>query len=123
VIAALYIGRDIFVPLSLAVLLSFMLAPLVSWLQRHRIPSIPAVVGLVVIAFAIVGGFGFVVTGQLTQLAENLPNYQSNIQAKIRAIKIGGGPEGLFGRVSEMLQELGAEVARPTEPGAGGETL
>ena len=123
VIAALYIGRDIFVPLSLAVLLSFMLAPLVSWLQRHRIPRIPAVVGLVVIAFAIVGGFGFVVTGQLTQLAENLPNYQSNIQAKIRAIKIGGGPEGLFGRVSEMLQELGAEVARPTEPGAGGETL
>ena len=118
VIAALYIGREIFVPLALAVLLSFMLAPLVSWLQRHRIPKIPAVVGVVIMAFAAVGGFGLVVAGQLTQLAENLPDYQSNIQAKIRAIKIGGGPDGLFGRVSDMLQELGDEVVRPTEPTA-----
>jgi predicted PurR-regulated permease PerM len=123
VIAALYIGRDIFVPLALAVLLSFMLAPLVSWLQRHRVPRIPAVVGVVVMAFVVVGGFGFVVAGQLTQLAENLPDYQSNIQAKIRAIKIGGGPDGLFGRVSEMLQELSDEVVRPSEPVARGENL
>jgi predicted PurR-regulated permease PerM len=123
VIAALYIGRDIFVPLALAVLLSFMLAPLVSWLQGHRVPKIPAVVGVVIMAFVAVGGFGFVVAGQLTQLAENLPNYQSNIQAKIRAIKIGGGPDGLFGRVSGMLQELSDEFARPTEPAARGENL
>ena len=122
-IAALYVGRDIFVPLALAVLLSFMLAPLVSWLQRQRVPRIPAVVGVVVVAFAVVGGFGFVVAGQLTQLAENLPSYQSNIQAKIRAVKISGGPDGLFGRVSDMLQELGEEVARPAEPAAPVETL
>ena len=123
VIAALYVGRDIFVPLALAVLLSFMLAPLLSWLQRQRVPRIPAVVGVVALAFAIVCIFAFVVAGQLTQLAENLPSYQSNIQAKIRAIKISGGPDGLFGRISEMLQELGDEVARPAEPAGPVETL
>ena len=116
VIAALYVGRDIFVPLALAVLLSFMLAPLLSWLQRQRVPRIPAVVGVVALAFTVVGIFAFVVAGQLTQLAENFPSYQSNLQAKIRAVKIGGGPDGLFGRVSAMLQELGDEVARPAVP-------
>jgi predicted PurR-regulated permease PerM len=123
VIAALYIGRDIFVPLALAVLLSFMLAPLVLWLQRYRVPKVPAVIGVVFLAFVIVGGFGFVVAGRLTQLAENLPNYQWNIQTKIRAIKIGGGPDGPFGRVSEMVRELGDEVAQPTDLGAGSKNL
>ncbi len=118
VIAALYVGRDIFVPLALAVLLSFMLAPLLSWLQRQRIPRIPAVIGVVSLAFTVVGVFAFVVAGQLTQLAENFPSYQSNLQAKIRAVKIGGAPDGLFGRVSAMLQELGDEVARPAVPTA-----
>ena len=118
VIAALYVGRDIFVPLALAVLLSFMLAPLLSWLQRQRIPRIPAVVGVVALAFTVVGIFAFVVAGQLAQLAENFPSYQSNLQAKIRAVKIGGAPDGLFGRVSTMLQELGDEVARPAVPTA-----
>src|SRR5215216_2531124 len=93
-IAALYFGRDVFIPLALAVLVSFLLAPLVSWLQRHRVPRIPAVVGVVVVACAVVGGFGFIVAGQLTQLAENLPSYQSNIAAKIQTVKFTGGPAG-----------------------------
>jgi predicted PurR-regulated permease PerM len=92
--------------------------PLLSWLQKQRVPRIPAVVGVVALAFAVVCGFTFVVAGQLTQLAGNLPSYQSNLQAKIRAVKIGGAPDGLFGRVSAMLQELGDEVARPTVPTA-----
>ena len=123
VIAALYVGRDIFVPLALAVLLSFMLAPLLSWLQRQRVPRIPAVVGVVALAFTVVGIFAFVVAGQLTQLAENFPSYQSNLQAKIRAVKIGGAPDGLFGRISAMLQELGDEVARPSVPTAPAATV
>jgi predicted PurR-regulated permease PerM len=122
-IAALYIGREIFVPLALAVLLSFMLVPLLTRLQRWRVPKIPAVIGLVAVAFAVVCGFAFVVAGQLIQLADNLPSYQSNIQIKIRTIKIGGGPDGLIGRISEMLRVLGDEVARPAEPLIPVETL
>ena len=69
-IAALYVGRAILVPLALAVLLSFMLAPLVSWLQRRRVPKILAVIAVVVVAFSVVGGFGFVTGVQLTQVAQ-----------------------------------------------------
>jgi predicted PurR-regulated permease PerM len=114
-IAALYFGRDIFVPLAMAVLLSFMLAPVVAWLERLRMPRIPAVVGAVAMAFIVISGFGVLITGQLVQLAQEVPGYQTNLQEKIKAIKFFGGPDGLIGRTSEMLQELGEEVTRQAE--------
>jgi predicted PurR-regulated permease PerM len=116
VFAALYFGRDILVPLAMAVLLSFMLAPVVAWLERLRVPRIPAVVGAVAMAFIVISGFGVLIAGQLVQLAQEVPGYQSNLQEKIKAIKFIGGPDGLIGRTSEMLQELGDEVARRAEP-------
>ena len=116
VIAALYFGRDILVPLAMAVLLSFMLAPVVAWLERLRVPRIPAVVGAVAMAFMVLSGFGVLIAGQLVQLAQEVPGYQTNLQEKIKAIKFIGGPDGLIGRTSEMLQELGDEVARRAEP-------
>lgn len=116
VIAALYFGRDILVPLAMAVLLSFMLAPVVAWLERLRVPRIPAVVGAVAMAFIVISGFGALIAGQVTQLAQEVPSYQTNLQEKIKAIKFMGGPDGLIGRTWEMLQELGKEVARDAEP-------
>jgi predicted PurR-regulated permease PerM len=124
-IAALYVGRDIFIPLALALLLSFVLVPLVTWLQRQGLPRIPAVVVVVFMALVAVGGFGFVVAAQLAELAENLPNYKSNIQDKIRDIK--PVPGGLLGRISGMVKDLNDElaadpefpqVAAPSAPGA-----
>lgn len=115
-IAALYFGRDILVPLAMAVLLSFMLAPVVAWLERLRLPRIPAVVGAVAMAFIVISGFGVLIAGQLVQLAQEVPNYQTNLQEKIKTINFIGGPDGLIGRTSEMLQKLGDEVARPVEP-------
>ena len=60
-IAALYVGREIFVSVALAVLLSFMLAPLLTWMQRRRVPRVPAVVAVVTVAFAVVFVFAVVV--------------------------------------------------------------
>ena len=100
----------------MAVLLSFMLAPVVAWLERLRVPRIPAVVGAVAMAFMVLSGFGVLIAGQLVQLAQEVPGYQTNLQEKIKAIKFIGGPDGLIGRTSEMLQELGDEVARRAEP-------
>ena len=115
-IAVLYFGRDILVPLAMAVLLSFMLAPVVAWLERLRVPRIPAVVAAVAMAFIVISGVGVLIAGQLVQLAQQVPGYQTNLQEKIKAIKFIGGPDGIIGRTSEMLQELGDEVARRAEP-------
>jgi hypothetical protein len=56
--AALYFGREISVPIALAILLSFVLAPLVGILQRARIPRGFAVVSIVLLAFMIIFGLG-----------------------------------------------------------------
>jgi predicted PurR-regulated permease PerM len=115
-IAVLYLGRDILVPLAMAVLLSFLLAPVVAWLERLRVPRIPAVVGAVALAFMVLSGFGTLIAGQLVQLAQEIPRYQSNLEEKIRSVKFIGGPGGIIGRTSEMLQELGEEAAQEAQP-------
>src|SRR3546814_4132900 len=63
VVAALYFGREIFVPLALALILSFALSPAVSWLRRRRVPRVPAVIGVVLLAFATIFVFGAGVAG------------------------------------------------------------
>lgn len=116
VIAALYFGRVILVPLAMAVLLSFMLAPVVAWLERFHVPRVPAVIAAVAMTFVVISGLGVLIAGQLVQLAQEVPGYQTNIQEKIEAVKFIGGPSGLIGRTSEMIQELGDEVPRRAGP-------
>src|ERR1700730_13471611 len=79
VIAALYFGRDIFVPLALAILLSFALGPLVVLLRRWRLGRRPSVIVSVVLAFLLLFGLGALIGSQLARLAQDLPLYESNI--------------------------------------------
>src|SRR5215210_8656659 len=79
IVSTLYFGRDIFVPIALAILLSFVLAPLVGLLQRLLVPRGLAVVSVVIPAFAVIFGMGSLLATQLTQLAGDLPRYQSTI--------------------------------------------
>ena len=43
IVAALYFGRDLLVPLALSILVGFVLDPLVSWLKRRGVPRALAV--------------------------------------------------------------------------------
>ena len=109
-VAALYFGQDIFIPLAIAVLLTFALAPLVSILRKIHIPRAAGAVAVVLGAFASIVIFGAVVLSQLGTLAQNLPIYQSNIESKIKLIKDANIGEGLFDRVSALLERLGREI-------------
>ena len=111
IIAGLYFARDVIIPFALAVLLTFLLAPAVLRLRRWGLGRIPAVMATVVVAFAIIGILGWVVTGQLLQLANELPNYQRNISQKLKAFDTPGG--GLVQRTSRMLAELDRELTQP----------
>ena len=103
VVAALYFGRELLVPLVLAVLLAFVLAPVVVLLQRARLPKAPAVFVAVALAFTIIGGIGAVVGGQATTLAGSLPSYQATIQEKMRFLATG---TELLDRLNNSLQSL-----------------
>src|SRR6266487_1797294 len=86
VVAILYSARDIFIPITLAVLLSFLLAPAVRWLRRLRMGRVVAVAVIVLAAFVAISGFAAIVTQEVSSLARGLPEYRHNIEAKINSL-------------------------------------
>ena len=114
-IAALYFGREIFVPIALAILLSFVLAPLVGLLQRARAPRGVGVVSVVILAFMIIFGLGTLIANQLSQLAGDLPVYQSTMREKIKSVRGVTASSGTLERAADMLQELSRELDKPKE--------
>ncbi len=111
-VAALYVAREVFVPFALAVLLSFVLAPLVLLLRRWRFGRVPSVIVAVLLAFLVIFGVGAVIAGQLATLARNLPQYQTNITEKIHSLRGITGGSGIVERASSMLKDLSAEISR-----------
>ena len=90
-VAALYFAQEVLIPIALAVLFSFLLAPLVHLLERVRLPRVVAVLLSVVVAFAAAGGVGYVVYNQLADLTGRLPGYSQNIKDKIDGMEKPGG--------------------------------
>jgi predicted PurR-regulated permease PerM len=113
IVTALYVGREIFVPVALAILLSFVLAAPVGVLQRLRVPRGIAVVGVVLFAFAIIFALGSLIATQLNRLAGDLPTYQSTIQSKIQSVRGITGGSSTLERAAGMLQDLGKELDKP----------
>lgn len=113
VIATLYFGRELLVPLALAALLTFMLAPLVTRLQRWlgRVCAVLFVVTMVVAATA---GAGWVLTRQAVDLANELPSYKENIRTKLRSIQIPSG--GPLSKISETFEELKKDLPGADNP-------
>ena len=116
VVAALYFGRDVLVPIALALLLSFALAPLVSLLRRLHFPRIVAVTIVGLLAFSAIFGLGALMASQVTQLARELPRYQSTLREKIQSLRGVTGGAGTLERASEVLQDLSQEIDRPRTP-------
>src|SRR5215212_6894017 len=116
IVATLYFGREIFVPVALAILLSFVLAPVVNLLQRIRIPRAVAVVGVVALAFAAIFGLGGLMATQLNQLAGDLPRYQSTMREKIQSFRGATAGSGTLERAADMLQDLSKELDKPKDP-------
>jgi predicted PurR-regulated permease PerM len=83
VVAALYVGREVLIPIALAILLSFVLAPLVLRLRQLRVPKVPAVILSVLLALGIVLGLGSVIGSQVANLATELPRYETTISKKL----------------------------------------
>jgi predicted PurR-regulated permease PerM len=115
IIAALYLGREVFVPIALAILLSFVLAPAVRLLQRIHVPRPMAVLGSVVLAFLLLFALGSVIAKQLNQLAGDLPQYQATIVSKIDSVRGIAGGSSTLERAASMLKQLGEEIQHPAD--------
>ncbi|PTE08496.1 AI-2E family transporter [Mesorhizobium helmanticense] len=111
-VAALYFGREVFLPIAIALLLTFALAPMVSALKRVGIPRLPAVIASVLGAFTVLALFSFIVATQVSELAQNIPLYQSNILTKVRSLKETGVGGGIIARLSGVIERVGQELDR-----------
>lgn len=123
-IAALYFGREIFVPFALAVLLSFVLAPFVMRLRSWRIPRTISVLVVVFIGFSIIFSLGGLMVSQATRLAAKLPGYQQTLSDKIESLRgLMGDGSGTLEQASTVLKELKTELQNRDGAGrpAGGE--
>jgi predicted PurR-regulated permease PerM len=110
IIAALYFGREIFVPVALAVLLSFVLAPFVMRLHSWRVPRTVSVLVVVFVGFSIIFSLGGLMVSQATRLAGKLPGYQQTLSDKIESLGGLMGGSGTLEQASEVLKELGTEL-------------
>ncbi|MER8440196.1 AI-2E family transporter [Mesorhizobium sp. M1393] len=121
-VAALYFGREVFLPIAIALLLTFALAPMVSALKRVGLPRLPAVIASVLSAFTVLALFSFIVATQVSELAQNIPLYQSNILTKVRSLKETGVGGGIIARLSGVIERIGQELDRQeTSPPTAGE--
>src|SRR3981189_1196621 len=105
IVTMLYFGREIIIPITLAILLSFVLAPLVGLLQRIRVPRGLAVVTVVIMAFALISARGSLLAQELTQLGGDLPRYQCTISDKIQSFRETTASRGTLERASGMLKD------------------
>ena len=122
IIAALYAGREIFVPVALAVLLSFVLAPFVIRMQSWRIPRMLSVLVVVFVGFSIIFSLGGLMVSQATRLAKELPGYQQTLRDKVESLRGLTGGSGTLERASKVLKDLKTELQNSEtggQPGTG----
>jgi predicted PurR-regulated permease PerM len=114
VVVVLYWAQTVIGPIALAVLLTFVLSPPVTWLERW-IGRVPAVLAMVTLVFSVLGLAGWGLARQMDHLAEDLPRYRVNILAKIADVRgagKGGSVEKLQDTIEDIKTDLGNSAVR-----------
>jgi predicted PurR-regulated permease PerM len=114
VLSLLYWAQSVLIPVALSLLLTFLLAPVVEWLERMHVGKISAVILAVALAFSILGVMAWMITSQVTMLASELPKYEANIKKKIADVRQVGKSSTLE-KVQRSVEEIKEEINK-TEP-------
>jgi len=114
VVVVLYWAQAVLVPFAVAILLTFVLTPPVTWLQRW-IGRVPAVLAMVTLVFAVLGFAGWGLARQMDHLADDLPRYRANILAKIADVR-GAGRGGSVEKLQETIEDIRTDLGRSEAP-------
>ncbi|MBS0659668.1 MAG: AI-2E family transporter [Verrucomicrobia bacterium] len=114
IVAVLHLGQDVFIPLALAAMICFVLAPVVDALERFNVRRIPAVLATTAVTFALIAAFTYLAAAQLLDLAYKLPSYQDNLRSKIVSLHLSSN--GPWARVAQTMAELRKELLGEGEP-------
>jgi predicted PurR-regulated permease PerM len=115
VVAALYWARAVFVPLALALMLTFLLQPVVAVLHRRGLGYAPAA-GLVVLLLALaIGAISWGAVTQVSSLVSELPRYQDNLRQKLEDLR-QASQGSIFGKIQQTVAELSRKFEQPQPP-------
>jgi predicted PurR-regulated permease PerM len=114
VVGALYFARVILVPFAVAMLLAFLLSPIVNRIHKLGIPRVLAVIAVIFVAIGIACGIGWVVVRQLNDIVTKLPEYQTHLQSKFATVKAS-----VLDPLEKVSQTV-TDIARPTPESAPG---
>lgn len=112
VVVALYLAKGVLVPMTLAVLLSFLLSPACDWLERHWLGRIAAVLVTALVGFTILGGAIWLAVVQMSELAPRMPEYETNLKAKLQSAN--AHVSATLGRLTRTAQGM-SENLSPVE--------
>ncbi|TWT66436.1 AI-2E family transporter [Allorhodopirellula solitaria] len=115
-VAALFFARDVFIPLALGLLLSFLLSPIVIRLQRRGVPNVLAVVLTATLTFLLLAGVATLIGGEISNLISDLPTHRDELVNKARSMA------GMTTGVGGSLDKLADDVTQAMESGAESET-
>ena len=113
VVAGLYFGRDVLIPITLAILLSFLLVPLVDLLRRLRFGRVPSVLFAVVVSLGVITAFAALIGIQIAELAQEVPRYQYTIEHKVETLR-----SVTLGRLSGIMRGLDQQMQQASSPPA-----
>ena len=117
VVACLYWARVIFMPIALAMLITFLLSPVVALVRRSGLAQIPAVILVLSLTCLLAGGLGWALFSQVTALANDLPSYRATIARKIADVqRMGKG--GAIEKVEDTAKDVMAQIERADPPSA-----
>lgn len=117
-VAALYYGREVLIPIAMAALLTFLLAPVVSRLERYHLGKTAPALGVLFIAIVLLALLGWLVVGQGIHLATQLPSYSDTITEKIDSLR--GARNSKFGKAASSLHGLANQLSSALQPPSAG---
>src|SRR5262245_1535527 len=115
IIASLYWAQAVLIPIAVSILLTFLLTPVADSLERLGLGRVLSVILIVLLAFSFLGAVGWVVTRQLTSVANELPTHRQNIRKKIADIR-GAGKGGALEKVQKTAEEMKQELEKKDGP-------
>jgi len=123
VVAGLRFGEPLLVPLSLALVIATVSAPMIRWLEKHRIPRSLAITLAILLDLAVLAGLGTLVGTSLSEFYEAAPRYQNALTNVVktnvawlsdRGIPVSSdlfAPLQDFGRLVDLVGSLVTSVA------------
>jgi predicted PurR-regulated permease PerM len=102
----LYVAQAVFIPLALALLLSFLLVPIVQWLERRGAARLLAVLSVMLLSFAFVAGVATLMVSQTVELADRMPEYNKTVRSKLGTASASVANVERFVRITNVFETV-----------------